>query len=70
MVEMTVVYRTHEVAEELGVQSQTISRAARRIGVGRKYGRDWMFTREDIEKLRDRTKPGRPQQSGTPHSEE
>jgi hypothetical protein len=50
---------TADVAAELGVTPRLIRRYARQKGVGRDIGRDWLFSREDVEVLKGRkTVPG------------
>lgn len=45
-------YTTREVAEKTGKTLQAISRYAQtHPGIGQKFGRDWIFTEEDVKKL-------------------
>ena len=46
-------YTTDEVAIMLDLSERRIRQAAEQHGVG-KHGRDYLFTRDDIEKIRDR----------------
>lgn len=49
-----------QVAAELGVNDSRIRQLARQKQIGQKLGRDWVFTPEEVEKLRTRkTTPGR-----------
>ena len=49
-----------QVAAELGVNDSRIRQLARQKQIGQKLGRDWVFTVEEVEKLRTRkTAPGR-----------
>lgn len=54
---------TAEAARELGVSPQRVRHLAASRGVGRRIGRDWVFTREDIEAMRVRRPPGRPRKA-------
>jgi len=49
------ILNVEEMAQELGVGEPRVRELARSRHVGFKKGRDWLFTRSDIEKLR----PGR-----------
>ena len=49
---MMSLLTTEEVAEMLGVDHSTVVRRAQRKGVGWKIARDFVFTPEDVEKLR------------------
>jgi predicted peroxiredoxin len=53
---MIDIMNTEEIAKELGVSADRVREIARTRHVGFKKGRDWLFTRGDIEKMR----PGRP----------
>lgn len=44
---------TNEVAELLGLTPRRVQQGAATLGV-RKYGRDYYFTKGDVEKLRGR----------------
>lgn len=51
-------YTTEQVAQELGRTASAVRKMAERHAqIGRKVGRDWVFTRADIERLR-RLRPG------------
>ena len=49
---MNKLFDTATVCRIIGVTRTTISRAARRIGVGQKIGPCWIFTDTDIDRLR------------------
>lgn len=52
---------TAEVANELGLTVSHVRRLARELGIGRRIGRDWRFSGNDVEALRWRqTAVGRP----------
>ena len=53
-------YNGKQVAEMLGKQPITIRKISERFGIGVKVGRDWIYTDEDVETLRNWRKPGRP----------
>lgn len=56
-------YTAPEVARMLGKTTQAISRYAQNHpGIGQKYGRDWVFGEDDVEKLRA-VKMGAPKRS-------
>jgi len=64
-------YTTHEVAKITGKTLQAISRYAQaHPGVGKKYGRDWIFSERDLAQLtavkRGGSKPRKPQPEATP----
>lgn len=40
--------------------AQSIRKLSERNGIGRKYGRDWLYTDEDLETIRNWRKPGKP----------
>ena len=51
---MEPIYSAAAVAEELGLSRQRVTQCARRWGIGRKLGREWMFATADVEAIRDR----------------
>lgn len=52
---------TADAARELGVSPQRVRQLAVSRGVGQRIGRDWVFTRRDIEVLHARNRTvGRP----------
>lgn len=54
-------YTAPEVAALLSLSEDRIRRLAVRLGVGRKHGRDWLFSAADVAVLRARnTQRGRP----------
>lgn len=53
-------YTSKEIADETGKTVQAISRYAQNHpGIGKKYGRDWVFTEAEYRRLLA-VKPGRP----------
>lgn len=54
-----------QVAAELGVHKSTVTRAAKAHGIGQKHGRDWLFSKGDVAKIK-RVTVGKP----TPSSDE
>ena len=62
---MDKLYSTADVTELVGKAESTVRMLAAKHGIGRKIARSWIFTREDIERLRQIPGPGRPRQ--TPH---
>lgn len=50
----TRLYTTQEVADQIGVTTGRIRQLAVPLHVGTKVGRDWVFTADDIERLRER----------------
>ncbi len=54
------LHTTQEVAIRLGLNPSRIRQLAPVLGIGRKVGRDWIFTDDEVELLRQRkTIPGR-----------
>lgn len=53
------LYTTQSAARELGIDQSRVKRMAATRGLGRKLGRAWLFSREDLEAMRSR-KRGRP----------
>jgi hypothetical protein len=53
-------YTTKEAADALGIKSTgQVRQLAAALGVGEKWGRDWMFTDADLDRMRQRnTSPG------------
>lgn len=48
-------------AKELGIDATTLRRHCKKGHLGRKHGRDWLITRQELEAFRkSRRKPGRP----------
>ncbi|MDQ3540932.1 MAG: type II toxin-antitoxin system HicB family antitoxin, partial [Chloroflexota bacterium] len=56
---------TAEVAEELEISVPRVHQLARSREVGEKHGNALMFSKKDVEAMRDR-KPGRPKRDMTP----
>lgn len=57
---MEPIYNCAEAGEILEKSPVTVRANARQHNIGRKKGRDWIFTDEDIEALRQLPGPGRP----------
>jgi hypothetical protein len=53
------LYTSDEAAAELGITRRRVLQLAESRNVGRKLGRDWVFTNSDIDAMRVRV-PGRP----------
>ena len=45
------MYRTNELAVRRGCDPSTIRKLAKTFGIGKKHGRDWLFTEEDAAEL-------------------
>jgi hypothetical protein len=63
---MTALYSTTDTATRLGIDPSRVRRLAERYGIGTKVGaRAWVFTDEDIGRLRaiSTGKAGRPQRT-------
>ena len=60
------LYTTQQAADTLGLTTGRVRQLARALGIGRKVGRDHLFTEQDIERLQQRkTTPGRvPRENG------
>ena len=56
------ILTSRDLCRELDVPLTTLLWNARRHGIGRKIGRDWLFAKEDIERFRQvlRRKRGNP----------
>lgn len=54
------LYSTAEAAAATGKAVQTIRQLAKSHSIGQRIGRDWVFTQDDIERLKAVPKPGRP----------
>lgn len=53
-----------DVMAELGIATNAgLWKAARKLGVGWYTGRDWLFTPQDVEVLRNRPGTGRPRKA-------
>jgi hypothetical protein len=53
------IYDTKTAAELTGRSPGTVRQLARARGIGKRIGRDWVFTDADIERLRAIPKPER-----------
>ena len=63
---MTTLHTTEKVADELGLHPGHVRRMAHKLGIGTHYGRAWLFSDEDLERLRQRdTRRGRRRNEGT-----
>ena len=52
-----MLYSSKQVALMTGKDHSTVRHHARKRGIGRKMGRDWFFTKKDIEEI-EQIKPG------------
>jgi hypothetical protein len=59
-------YTTKEAADILGVDPARVRQIAIGLNgeIGRKWGRDWMFTEDDIERMRQRDTTRGPKPQG------
>lgn len=57
---MDKIYTVYEAAELMNKSHISVRTLVRRYGYGRKVGRDWILTDDDIEKLKAIPGPGRP----------
>lgn len=55
-------WTTTDVAAELGIDESRVRRMAADRGLGYKLGRDWRFSDDDINAMRERA-PGRPRKT-------
>jgi hypothetical protein len=53
-------YTTATAADALGITPRQVGYLAKLHGLGRKLGRDWQFTKEDLRMMKRRPKVGRP----------
>jgi len=61
---------TKEVAELLDVTTGRVRQLAAELDLGEKFGRDWAFSDEDLERLRARqAKPGSGRRKRHPQDE-
>ena len=49
-----------QVADRLGIDVSQVRRLARQYDMGTKFGPVWLFTEDDVERLKRRPPPGRP----------
>lgn len=54
------LFTAEQAAEELGISVQRVKQLCAEGRMGRKVGRDWVISVEDIERNRERPGPGRP----------
>lgn len=47
------MYTTIEIARMTGLHTNTIRKRARSRGIGQKVGRDYVFTEEEVEMMKD-----------------
>ena len=60
------LHTTEQVAARLGVHPGHVRRMATKLSIGQHYGRAWLFSDEDLERLRQRdTRRGRRRNEGT-----
>jgi hypothetical protein len=61
------LYTSAEVAKETRREPRTIRSLAERHQIGRKIGRDWVFTPAELERFREvDPRGGKPRQDGKP----
>ena len=62
---MTAEYTSAEVAALFNITQRHVSKLASRHKLGHKLGRDYRFTGDDIERMRQRptSSPGRPRKA-------
>ena len=51
---MTNLHTTQKVADALGISIPRVKQLAVNMQLGQKVGRDWVFTDEDVERMRQR----------------
>jgi len=44
-------FTTSDVADIRGCHPSTVSRTAKRLNIGRRFGRDWLFTEKQVQRL-------------------
>lgn len=54
------LYTTAQAAAVLGLDTSSVRRLARKFKVGQRLGRDWFFSRADLDRMRSRPSPGNP----------
>ena len=47
---------TQQAADALGITARRVRQLASELGIGQRMGRDWVFTEDDIERIRQRNK--------------
>jgi hypothetical protein len=58
------LYSTTEAGEILGLSRIAVIQHCKRNNIGKKIGRDWVLTEEDLNKIRERIgKTGRPKEN-------
>lgn len=57
---MELLYTSTQVAALLGLDPSSVRKRADKLGIASKMGRDRIFTEDDVRKLRQAPKPGRP----------
>mgnify|MGYP000882152541 FL=1 len=50
------LYTTQQAADALGLTTGRVRQIARSLRIGQRIGRDWVFTEDDIERIRQRNK--------------
>lgn len=63
------LFTTTQIAERTGRLKKTVSKIAKERGIGRKLGRDWVFTAAEVEEIEkiDR-RGGRLRRDGSPRT--
>lgn len=62
------LYTTKQAAELTGKTLRNLQMLIVNHGIGRKLGRDYFFTEEDLATIRKLPKPGRPKGKKSPES--
>lgn len=57
---MTTLYTTAQAAALLGLDASSVRRLARKLKLGQRLGRDWFFTKDDLDRMRGRPSVGNP----------
>lgn len=52
--EHDAIYTTAEAAAEVGISRPMVTHLAREHGLGRKFGKSWLFTAADLDAMRRR----------------
>ena len=58
------LYSTAEAAQAVGISEPTVRRLARLHQLGTRKGRDWLFTQQDLDRMRQRPRVGTYDRSG------
>ncbi len=64
------IYTTADAAAKLGISVPRVKQLAQDLQVGQKFGRSWLFTEDDITRMRGRNRTPGPAPMRNPHPEE